>query len=138
MIIQKIENKYIIKIIKKEINKFDYFNKEEIQNLFQKIISKLKEKYTIKGLLDIEVYVNKKYGMIIEIEEIEVFDDEIDLNIHFHLDSFFLEEINPIEIKNKKEVYYYDNKFYSPYTKISDSIVIYKTNEILNKGIKII
>ena len=137
MIIRKIDNKYIIKIINKDFNELDYYNQEQISTLFKKIVLKIKEKNQISGLLDINVYTNKNYGMIIEIEQIYPDLDEIDMHIHFHIDTPFLIEINDYDIFNQKELYFYNNKIYTVYNKQSDSIVIYKTSDILSKGKKI-
>lgn len=136
MIIRKYDNLYIIKIVKETINNFDYFNQEEISKLFHDIIMNLKKRYQINGLLDINVYTNEEYGMIIEIEEVESYYDEIDMHIHFHLDTLFLQEIN--EIKDSlQDVYFYKDKYYTRYNQLLDSNIIYKTEEILTKGIKI-
>ena len=137
MIIRKYDNIYIIKILKNKINNFDYFNQDNIKDLFKNIILKLKEKYQITGLLDINVYTNNDYGMIIEIEEIASYFDEIDMHIHFHLDTLFLQEITEI-IPLSKEVYYYKEKYYTSYDKSLDSSIIYKTEEIVKKGIKVV
>ena len=134
MIIRKYDNKYIIRILNNKLNESDYYNQEKISDLFKNIILKIKEKYTIKGLLDIDVYINKYYGMIIEIEVIYSELEEIDMRIHFHLDTIFLIETTDY---NSKDLYYYKNKFYTIYNNISDNDIIYKTKDILTKGIRI-
>ena len=138
MIIRKIENNYIIKVINHSLNKEKYFDIEEIKKLFQIILEKLKKKYSINGLLDIDVYANENYGMIIEIEPLKSYYDEIDLKIHFHLDSIFLTEIDSNEINKEKEVYYYKGKYYSPYNKLKDSDVLYKVEDFWKLCIKIV
>lgn len=138
MIIRKIDNTYIIRIINNNIDINELYNQEKVSKLFKEIILKIKEKYNIKGLLDINVYTNNNYGMIIEIEVIYKDLDEIDMHIHFHLDTIFLTEINDLDILSKKEVYYYNNKFYTIYNTLSDSPIIYKTEDILEKGIKVV
>ena len=134
MIIRKYDNKYIIRILNNRFNESDYYNQEKISDLFKNIILKIKEKYTIKGLLDIDVYINKYYGMIIEIEVIYSELEEIDMRIHFHLDAIFLTETTDY---NSKDLYYYKNKFYTIYNNISDNDIIYKTKDVLTKGIRI-
>lgn len=138
MIIRKIDNTYIIRIINNKIDINELYNQEKVSKLFKKIILKIKEKYNIKGLLDINVYTNNNYGMIIEIEVIYADLEEIDMHIHFHLDTTFLIELNDLDILNEKEIYYYNNKFYTIYNVISDSPIIYKTEDIIKKGIKVI
>ena len=137
MIIRKIDDLYIIKIMKENIKDFDFFDQDKIKDLFQKIIIKIKKKYNIKGLLDVNVYINEYYGMIIEIESIYSYFDEIDMRIHFHLDCTFLQEINENDLLKEKEVYYYKNKYYSIYTGTTDSNIIYKTDDIFNKCIRV-
>lgn len=138
MIIRKIDNTYIIRIINNNIDINELYNQEKVSKLFKEIILKIKEKYNIKGLLDINVYTNNNYGMIIEIEVIYPELDEIDMHIHFYIDTIFLTEINDLDILSKKEVYYYNNKFYTIYNTLSDSPIIYKTEDILEKGIKVV
>jgi len=137
LIITKEKNYFIIKIIKERIKDYDCFNQEQTKKLFKRIIEKLKEKYNINGLLDINVYINKIYGMIIEIEKIYSYPNEIDMHIHFHIDAIFMNEINELDIKNQNEVYYYSGKYYSMYNHITDSNIIYKIDDILEKGIRI-
>ena len=138
MIIRKVDNLYIVKIMNNRLKDFDIFNQEKIKELFKDIIINIKKKYNLTGLLDINAYVNKYYGIIIEIESIYAYTDKIDMHIHFHLDSIFMNEINDFDIPNKEEVYYYKNKFYSVYHKITDSNIIYRVDDILEKGIRVI
>lgn len=139
MIISKEDQLFLIRIWKEYLSEdFDIFDVDSIKDLFKMILLKLKEKYQVKGLLDIEVYVNSDYGMIMEIENIYAYGEEFDVTIHFHLDSVFLCEINSNEISHQDEVYYYHDKFYSNYKRNIDSYVIYKDClEIMEKGIKI-
>ena len=136
MIIRKYDNLYIIKINNKKLKDFDYYNQNKIKELFQNILIKIKEKYQINGLLDINVYTNNNYGMIIEIEELATYLDEIDIHIHFHLDTPFLQETNNIE--EQSELYFYKDKYYTLYNSLLDSSIIYKTDKILSEGIKVI
>ncbi len=138
MIIRKKDNIYIIRIIKEKLDNFDFFNQDEIKELFQIIIKKIRKKNHINGILNVDVYVNEYYGMVIEIQPISSNYKEIDMHIHFHLDSIFLNEINEDEIQRQKEVYYYDKKFYSIYNGITDSNIIYKLDNFFDKCIKVI
>ena len=137
MIIKKEDNLFIIKILKENLKDFDIFNQDLIREVFQNLLIKLKSKYTINGLLDVNVYLNEDYGVMIEIEPLISYKDEIDMKIHFHIDCIFMYEINPEDLYNNKDIYYYQNKYYSIYHKIVDSPIIYKTETILKKGIKI-
>ena len=137
MIIKKLDDCYIIKIFKEELGDFDAFDKKCIEGLFQKILKKIIKKHSIHGLLDADVYFDRLYGMIIELREVYDYFEEIDLRIHFHLDSAFLVEVEN-DINSLKDVYYYQGKYYKTYDKMMDSPVIYRDSEcieIMEKGI---
>ena len=137
MIIQKLDDYYIVKIFKEKLGDFNPFDKSCIERLFQKILKKLLKNYSIHGLFDADIYFNRLYGMIIELREVYDYFDDIDLKIHFHLDSVFLVEIDD-DIKNLKDVYYYHGKYYKTYDKMIDSPVVYRDSEcieIMEKGI---
>ena len=128
----------MVKVYKEIIGDFNIFDVDDIQVLFQDVFDKLKKKYDLRGLLEVDVYVHLEYGMILEIRPICDYFEEVDVRIHIHLDSDFLVEIPMEEIINQEEVYYYQGKFYGPYWESSDSEVFYKnTDEIRNKGIKV-
>ena len=137
MIIQKLDDYYIVKIFKEKLEEFNPFDKNCIEKLFQKILKKLLKNYSIHGLIDADIYFDRLYGMIIELREVYNYFDDIDLKIHFHLDSVFLVEIDD-DIKSLKDVYYYQGKYYKTYDKMIDSPIIYKDSEcieIMEKGI---
>lgn len=138
MIIRKKDNRFIVKLIKNEILDFDVFNQQKIKELFKKIILTLKKKYNIGGILKVDTFLNEYYGMIIEMETLYNDTNEIDMKISFHLDTIFLYELNDEEIKSEKNIYYYKNKYYGIYQKPIDSNIIYKTDTILEKGIKVL
>ena len=117
---------------------FDAFDKSCIEKLFQGILKDLLKKYSVHGLIDADVYFDRLYGMIIEFREVYDYFEEIDLKIHFHLDSVFLVEVEESDINILKDVYYYQGKYYRIYDKIMDSPIIYKDSEcieIMEKGI---
>ena len=65
---------------------------------------------------------------------------DIDVKIRFHIDSYFMNEIDfdPDAINLYDDLYYYNNKYYTMYNKLWDSNIIYKDCEdIVNKGIRI-
>lgn len=137
MIIQKLDDYYIVKIFKEKLGDFNPFDKSCIEKLFQGILKKLLKRYSIHGLIDADIYFDRLYGMIIELREVYDYFDDIDLKIHFHLDSVFLVEIDD-DIKSLKDVYYYQGKYYKTYDKMIDSPVVYRDSEcieIMEKGI---
>ena len=138
MIIRKIDDIFVIKISREEVNKIDIFNNDEIKIFFQDLLIKIKKKYKLSGILEMEVYVNEYYGMIIELKSVFNYFEEIDLRIHFHLNCTFLYEINDNDLISSTDVYFYKDKYYKIYKSITDSSIIYKTDIILGKGVKIL
>ena len=138
MIIQKLDDYYIVKIFKEKLEDFNPFDKSCIEQLFQKMLKKILKNYSIHGLIDADIYFDKLYGMIIELREVYDYFDDIDLKIHFHLDSVFLVEIEYDYFNKMNDVYYYKGKYYKVYDKIIDGPIIYKDSEcieIMEKGI---
>lgn len=138
MIIQKLNNCFLIKISKSEVGDLNIFDIDDIKGLFKSIFTKLKKKYDLHGQIDAEVYVNNNYGLIIELYLIDDFFEEIDIRIKMHLNSLFLVNIDCYNILDYDEVYYYDGKFYGTYLENTDSDIIYKkTEKIIKDGIKV-
>ena len=138
VIIQKIDDFFLIKIYNEYMGNFDVYDRDNIKEFFEDVFSKLKDKYDLRGLLDVDVYVNSEYGMIIEIYPVYSYFEEIDMRIQIHLDSIFMSEINMNEIEHDKDIYYYKGKFYRIYKGICDSEIFYKdTEDIIEKGIKV-
>lgn len=140
MIISRDGNLFIIKIYKENIYDFDIYDTNDITDLFKDILIKIKKKYKINGLCDIDVYINDKYGMIMEINNIYKYGKDLDVKISFHIDSYFMNEIefDIDDIDDYLEVYYYNNKYYTICDRIRDSDIIYKDSfNIINKGIRI-
>ena len=136
MIITKNGDLYIIYIYKS--HDIDIFNYDEISFLLKKVFNKLKTKYNLKGLCNVDIYLNDEYGMIMEIKNIDRDLEYFDIKVCFHLDSLFLNEIAYTYNNDYDEIYYYNDKYYTIYNKNIDSNVIYKdVLTIINKGIKI-
>ena len=140
LIINREDNLFIIKIYREKIKDINIYDIDSISDLFKDIIIKLKKKYSLNGICDIDVYVNDKYGMIIEVNNIYKYGKDLDVKISFHIDSYFMMEIDygVNDINCYKEVYYYKNKYYVPYDVSNDCNVIYKEcYDIINKGIRL-
>ena len=138
MIFSKEDKFILVKIYKSYLNNFDIYDKEKIMDLFKGIFIKVKKKYNLSGLFDVYIYVNESYGMIIEIKNVYLYDNESDIKIKVHLDSVFLIEIFNHEILDYDEVYYYKDKFYGIYKNACDRNIIYKnTDIIMSNGMKI-
>lgn len=153
MIINKIENEYLIKIIDKNI---DIYNREKLENMTKEILKKIIRTEKIKGLILMEIFTNKQYGIIIKLKNIKALfkvKDEIEVKIVVHIDTPFLYKMEYFDIeKNKKEIgniYYYQKEFYTSlkenikldkyYQILELSSVIYEdTPRIITRGIKMI
>ena len=138
MIIRKVDDYFLIKIYQEQLGNINVFDSESIKDFFQNIFEKLGKKYKLKGLVDVDVYVDLDYGMIIEIHPICDYFDDIDMKIHIHLGSIFLVKINMNDILDYDDVYYYKGVFYGNYLGLCDNEIIYKdTKDIVQKGIKV-
>ena len=145
---------YILKVYNyyNGVNIYDHDNIEEfVKDIFNKSL----KKYNLTGRILFNVYIDKLYGMIIEIKKENnlIIDKLIDIKLKFNLNISFLYEIdyfylidNNIDNQN---VYFYNNKFYleiindisdNDYIKLLDnSFIIYddEINNIINDGIKL-
>lgn len=138
MIIRKCNEYFLIKICKENVKNFNIFDLDSIKSLFQDIFNKLRKKYDLHGLIDVDFYVNEDYGIIIEMIPIDSYFDDIDIRIKIHFSNLFLVEIDSNSILDYEDVYYYNGKFYSNYKDSCDNIVLYKDiDKIIKEGIRI-
>ena len=104
--------------------------------------------YTITFTSDysLELYINRYYGMILEIKENEdfIYDDIVNLKLNILRDTLFLYEVDdPLEYINY-EIYYYNDKFYvnakrEDINLMENSNLVYGdiVYKIIGRGIKI-
>ena len=138
MIISKNGDLFIVKVYREYVNNFDIYDMDSILELFKGVLGKLKDKYKISGLCIIDVYVSEIFGMIIEVNNVYKYQNEIDVKITFHIDSIFMMEIDIDDLNNYDEIYYYKEKYFTNYNKDIDSNIIYKDSlDIVNKGIRL-
>lgn len=114
-------NDFIIYLNNDYIKKYNLKLEENAQDNFKKLLNKLKSIYNLElyGYYKINVYINKYYGIIIELfkeddEYIKIFGDSLDLKILFKNDAkvyYEIEEYNKYNL-DKYNIYYYNNKFY--------------------------
>lgn len=110
----------------KDIN----LNKKEVIEIFlNELTNKLKFYYdiTLKGFINVWLYLDKNYGLVIKIEkeELEYFDynEALDMNIKIKEVSFLyeLKEVLNKTFLNKFIIYKYRDNFYlKPKQKLSD------------------
>ena len=138
MIIRKFDDYFLVKIYRENLSDFDVFDIDTIRPFFKEIFRKIKNKYNLKGLIDVDVYFNLDYGIIMEIHPVCDLFEQIDVKIHIYLNNVFLTLIDMNDIIDCKNVYYYKGNFYSNYTGLCDNEVFYKdTDNIINYGIKV-
>lgn len=154
MIITKTEDAsgYQIKLLGETINIYD---RNALEEVTKKIITKINKKNKLKKLINLEFYLDKRYGTIITLKDYNKLipiNDETEVKITIHTNVPFLYKIDYFAIKNNnlnnKNIYYYQDNFYleiknninkKEYLNIlENSEIIYKeTYHIINKGIKI-
>jgi len=128
-------NLFRIKIVRDYMDNIDIYNKKEITELVKKIIKK--NLNNLKGLIILNVYLNKCYGMIIDIksEEEYALNKNKDIKIIFHIDSIFLYKtsyydlMENIDVKTN-EIHYYNGDYYLNIEKEIDKKDYYKLLEI--------
>ena len=151
MIINKLNDIYVIKMPNKIIN---IYKINELEDITKKIIKKINKTYKIKNLAKLEIYTNKNYGSIIKIKEYNKITktNDTEVKITVHIDTPFLYRIDYLNIDNnilnKEDIYYYKKNFYlnikhninkKEYLNILENseIIFENTLTIINNGIKI-
>lgn len=152
MIINKIDNIYIVKILNTNIN---LYSKEELEQIAKQIIFKINKNYKFQNTIHLEFYQNKNYGTIIKITDYNtsfIDNKEKTVKITIHTETHFLYKLDYFSIKHKNtikhNIYYYKKNFYleiendiplKDYLNILESSeVIYEdTDLIIDKAIKI-
>ena len=152
MLINKIDNYYIIKLPN---SKIDIYNKDELEELTKRIILKINKNYKLNNSIYLEFYINNNYGIIVKLKDYKstlIINNDKTVKITIHTDSIFLYKIDYIDIKRtniiNRNAYYYKNKFYievdkdintNDYIKLLElsEIIFEDTLDIIDKGIKI-
>ena len=125
----------------------NYLNKKnidvnDIENCFYKIFDILKEKYQMKfnGLYDVNIYIDLKYGIVIELidENFNIdYYNQIDMQIKV-LNTEFLLKINDLEPFLNSKIYKYNSNYYSDdLKKIEFGELIYNTDKIISHAVKV-
>ncbi len=137
-----------------DIEDINFMDNNELEDYFRNLFLKLKRYHMyFTGLYNIDIYLDKNYGAVIEIEKedfeyIDYFENEIDMRILLHEKNFLYEvkDIFALEKNTMKNVYYYNHKFFvepnlkDDNTKIKLSEmgeIIYQPDDILRYGKKI-
>lgn len=130
-------NKTIIYVQDTNIKITQFDDIEFVEEYFKSLFLRLKENYQIhlNGFYIIDVYIDKIYGMIIEMKEedidyIDYYDDTIDMKTSVHSASFLYQVKDILNLYHFKdlEFYLYQNQYY---LKIKDNVDNIKLSEIL-------
>lgn len=125
-----------------------YNEDSDIKKILINVFYNLEKYYNITFTTDynLELYINRYYGMILEIKENEnlIYDDIVNLKLNVLRDTLFLYEVDdPLEYINY-EIYYYNDKFYvnakrEDINLIENSNLVYGdiVYKIIGRGIKI-
>lgn len=125
-----------------------YNEESDIKKILINVFDNLEKYYniTFTGDYNLELYINRYYGMILEIKENEdfIYDDIVNLKLNVLRDTLFLYEVDdPLEYINY-EIYYYNDKFYvnakrKDINLIENSNLVYGdiVYKIIGRGIKI-
>lgn len=125
-----------------------YNEDSDIKKILLNVFDNLEKYYNITFTSDynLELYINRYYGMILEIKENEdfIYDDIVNLKLNVLRDTLFLYEVDdPLEYINY-EIYYYNDKFYvnakrEDINLIENSNLVYGdiVYKIIGRGIKI-
>lgn len=123
---------YLNNLYIKDLN-FD--SKEEIESYLKKLFLIIKNRYDvdISGMFEIDIYVNKNYGIVVdifkeELEYLDYFTNQIDMQVNVIKDSIFLYELD--NLINKDNIYLYNNKYYINTDDIND-ISIYENGQLI-------
>lgn len=136
------------KIIVYLLDNKKYNEDSDIKKMLIKVFDNLEKYYDITFTSDynLDLYINRYYGMILEIKENEdfIYDDIVNLKLNVLRDTLFLYEVDdPLKYINY-EIYYYNDKFYvnakrEDINLIEDSNLVYGdiVYKIIGRGIKI-
>lgn len=141
MFVTQIDDKnYLVKIPFGEYCQYSFDDIDEILSFFKVVFGKLICKYKICGDVIINFYLDCDYGIILEIYNKNIYGNDINTKIIFHLDCKFLMEVNYFDYIGKdKFLYYYNDKFYIELdnNQFYDGEVIYDTLDIIDNSIRI-
>ena len=143
MKVESIQNKIIVYLFDEK------YNIKNIKNTLENVFNNLNKYYDIKfnNSYNLELYINKNYGMILEIEENKnefYEEDVVNIKLNVLRDTLFLYGIDePLNYLNN-EMYYYEDKFYinmkdKNINVFEDTNIVYgnEVYKIIGRGIKI-
>lgn len=144
MKVEMLSNKIIVYLLDNKI----YNEYSDIEKTLVKVLDNLEKYYCIDFTNDynLELYINKYYGMILELKENNdfIYDDIVNIKLNILRNVLFLYEVeDPLEYMDY-EIYYYEDKFYvnakrEDVNLIENSNLVYGdiVYKIIGRGVKI-
>ena len=131
------ENNYSIFIIKESFNKIDFSKEKDLEKIISKIILYLKYEYDLllKGIYEVEIFINNKVGAFIYIEKIDTYIPykDIDLKIKVILESTFYFKTKDYDVlKDKNNVYLYQDEYYINVNELDNIIKYIEFGEVIH------
>ena len=125
------------------------YDNKDIKNILVNLFNNLNKYYNIElnDSYNLELYINKYYGMIVELQENKNKlneDDIVNIKLNILKDTLFLYEVDEPLNYLDNEIYYYEDKFYinikdKKFTIFENSNIVYgnEVYKIIGRGIKI-
>ena len=136
-VLEVMEDKYSIFIIKEIFNKINFSKEKDLEKIISRIILYLKDKYNLllKGMYTVDIFVNDKVGAFIYIEKADTFIPYkgIDLKIKIILDSVFYFKTKDYDIlRCNKNIYLYEDEYYINANELDDIIKYIEFGEVIH------
>lgn len=133
------QGSYTLFLSNEYIGDLDYNSKEDLGVFLKDLILLLKDDYdlVLNGFYEVNIYINNKLGMFIEINNIDDYDTcdlDVDLKIVVHFDSkFYFKTDNFDIVTNYSDVKFLDNNYYLnlDYIDIDEVIKIIEFGEFI-------
>ena len=136
------------------VNDYNFKDEIHIEECLRKLFKKMNEYYNIKlkGFYNVNVYLDLYYGIVLELrkEKIEYYDfldNQIDMKIIINKNKFlYLVDDYNFNLKNFDVYRLLNNIYLLPKKKLSNyefanlienSIIVYKSEDIIRNGIKL-
>lgn len=122
------DDNFIIYRLKNKEN-IENLGKEEIEKYIKKTLLHIKKRYlsSISGFYNVTLYMNKKYGLILEVNkesDLDFFPDLIDIKLKLERNALVYLKLDDYFLIKDYETYYYDNNFYVNIDDISDIDIV--------------
>lgn len=149
------EDELVIYLKKYKVYNIDFSDEKKLEDILKKLFNRLNEYYDIKiqGYYNIDIYIDKNYGGVLklnkeELEYYDYFDNQVDMKIIINKTPFMyqVEDFFDIDLKKYNVYKYLNNIYLLPKKRLSNielaklmenSVVIYDSDNVIKRGIKI-